>query len=135
MGFSEKWSLTNRWYNFIMARSNVYDLGSVPPQIVWTVVRGDTASFRVFVTDDSKVPLLVSEWTIKADIKRAGEVIVSLTPEQKDSDGEGEFTVSLTDTESELLETNDVFDIQLSNDVYVWTVAQGKMTIVEDVTD
>jgi len=118
-----------------MARSNVYDLGAVPPQIVWTVVRGDTASFRVFVTDDAKLPLLISEWTIKADIKRAGTLIVSLTPEQKDTDGEGEFTVSLLDTESELLETNDVFDIQLSSDAYVWTVAQGKMVIVEDVTD
>ncbi len=118
-----------------MARSNVYDLGAVPPQIVWTVVRGDTASFRVYVTDDAKLPLLISEWTIKADIKRAGTLIVSLTPEQKDTDGEGEFTVSLLDTESELLETNDVFDIQLSSDAYVWTVAQGKMVIVEDVTD
>lgn len=118
-----------------MARSNIYDLGSVPPQIVWTVVRGDTASFRIFVADDAKVPILVSEWTIKADIKRAGTVIVSLSPEQKDTDGEGEFTVSLRDVESELLETNDVFDVQLSNDTYVWTVAQGKMNIIEDVTD
>lgn len=118
-----------------MARSNVYDLGSIPPQIVWTVVRGDTASFRVFVTDDAKLPLLISEWTIKADIKRNGSVIVSLTPEQKETDGEGEFTVFLTDVQSEMLETNDVFDIQLSNDTYVWTVAQGKMTIIEDVTD
>ncbi len=118
-----------------MARSNIYDLGAVPPQIVWTVVRGDTASFRVFVTDDSKVPLLISEWTIKADIKRAGELVLSLTPEQKDTDGEGEFTVSLLDTESEILETGDKFDIQLSSDSYVWTVAQGKMNIIEDVTD
>ena len=135
MGIPEKWSLINWWYNFNMARSNVYDLGSVPPQIVWTVVRGDTASFRVFVADDSKVPILVSEWTIKADIKRAGELVVSLNPEQKDTDGEGEFTVFLTDVQSELLQTNDIFDIQLSNDTYVWTVAQGKMNIIEDVTD
>lgn len=135
MGIPEKWSLINWWYNFNMARSNVYDLGSVPPQIVWTVVRGDTASFRVFVADDSKVPILVSEWTIRADIKRAGELIVSLNPEQKDTDGEGEFTVFLTDVQSELLQTNDIFDIQLSNDTYVWTVAQGKMNIIEDVTD
>jgi hypothetical protein len=118
-----------------MARSNIYDLGSIPPQIVWTVVRGDTASFRVFVTDDAKLPLLISEWTLKADIKRAGTLVVSLTPEQKETDGEGEFTVSLLDSESEELETGDVFDIQLSNDTYVWTVAQGSMKIIEDVTD
>ena len=118
-----------------MARSNIYDLGSVPPQIVWTVVRGDTASFRVFVTDDAKLPLLISEWTIKADIKRINSIVVSLSPEQTETDGEGEFTVFLTDTQSELLETTDIFDIQLSSDNYVWTVAQGKMTIIEDVTD
>jgi hypothetical protein len=118
-----------------MARSNVYDLGSIPPQIVWTVVRGDTASFRVFVTDDAKLPLLIDEWTLKADIRRAGTLVVSLTPEQKDTDGEGEFTVSLLDSESEILQTGDVFDIQLSNDTNVWTVAQGSMKIIEDVTD
>ena len=118
-----------------MARSNIYDLGSIPPQIVWTVVRGDTASFRVFVTDDAKLPLLLEEWTIKADIKRSSTLVVSLTPEQKLTDGEGEFTVSLTDSESELLQTGDIFDIQLSNDAYVWTVAQGSMKIIEDVTD
>lgn len=118
-----------------MATTKIQNLGSVPPQVVWTVVRGDTASFRVFVTDDAKIPLTLSEWVIKADIKRAGSVIVSLIPEQKETDGDGEFTVSLTDTQSEVLETDDVFDIQLSNDTYVWTVAQGKMSIIEDVTD
>lgn len=118
-----------------MATTKIQNLGSIPPQVVWTVVRGDTASFRVFVTDDAKIPLTLSEWVIKADIKRAGSVVVSLIPEQKETDGDGEFTVSLTDTQSELLETDDVFDIQLSNDTYVWTVAQGKMSIIEDVTD
>lgn len=118
-----------------MARLKTYDLGGIPPQIVWTVVRGDTASFRVFVTDDVNIPLLISEWTIKADIKRNGSIITSIYPEQQDTDGEGEFTVFLTDVQSELLETNDLFDIQLSNDTYVWTVAQGKMNIIEDVTD
>lgn len=118
-----------------MARSNIHDIGSIPPQIVWTVVRGDTASFRVFVTDDVKLPLVIDEWTIKMDIKRSNSLILSLTPEQTLSDGEGEFTVSLLDSQSEILETDDIFDIQLSNDTYVWTVAQGKMKIIEDVTD
>jgi hypothetical protein len=118
-----------------MARSNLHELGAIPPQIIWTVVRGDTASFRVYVADDAKLPLLIDEWTIKADIKRSNTLVLSLTPEQKDTDGEGEFTVSLLDSESEELETGDVFDIQLSNDTYVWTVAQGSMKIIEDVTD
>lgn len=118
-----------------MATTKTQNLGSIPPQVLWTVVRGDTASFRVFVTDDAKLPLIISEWTIKADIKRNGSVVVSLFPEQKETDRDGEFTVSLTASESEILETNDLFDIQLSNGIYVWTVAQGKMNIIEDVTD
>jgi hypothetical protein len=117
-----------------MAR-RVNNVGIVPPQIVWTVVRRDTASFRVYVTDDARIPLLIDLWTLKMDIKRSGELIVSLTPEQKDTDGEGEFTISITDAESELLETNDIFDIQISDDDRVWTIAQGKIVVIEDVTD
>lgn len=118
-----------------MARSNTQAIGSIPPQLVWTIVRGDTASFRVFVTDDAKQPISVEDWTIAADVKRGSTLVLSLIPEAKESDGPGEFTVSLTDSESEMLETDDVFDIQLSSPGYVWTVAQGKMNVIEDVTD
>jgi hypothetical protein len=118
-----------------MARSTTQTIGSIPPQLIWTIVRGDTASFRVFVTDDAKQPINVEDWTIKADVKRGSTLVVSLLPEQLDSDGPGEFTVSLTSSESEELETDDVFDIQLSTVGYVWTVAQGKMNVIEDVTD
>jgi hypothetical protein len=118
-----------------MARSTTQAIGSIPPQIVWTIVRGDTASFRVFVTDDNKQPLVISEWEVKMDIKRSASTIVSLTPSAGDNDGPGEFTVSLSSSQSELLETDDVFDIQLSTEAYVWTVAQGKMNVIEDVTD
>lgn len=118
-----------------MARSKTQNLGSIPPQVAWTVVRGDTASFRIFVTDDSKIPLIIPEWAIKADIKRNGELVVSLFPEQKETDGDGEFTVSLLASESEMLQTGDLFDVQLTNSEYVWTVAQGKIVVIEDVTD
>ena len=45
--------------------------------------------------------------------------------------------MSLTAAQTETLETGDIFDIQLSlvNDEIVWTVAQGAMIILEDVTD
>jgi hypothetical protein len=118
-----------------MARSNSYAVGSVPPEITWTVVRGDTASFRVYVTDDAKDPLLVSDWTIAMDINRVNTTIVSLTPEATVSDNDGEFTVFLDSDQSVLLETGDIFDIQMSDDTRVWTVAKGSMVIIEDVTD
>jgi hypothetical protein len=116
-----------------MARN--YSVGITPPQVTWTVVRGDTAAFKVYVTDDDKLPLAIADWTIKMDIERNGSDIVNLTPEALPDDDAGEFTVSLTSEESELLETDDVFDIQLSDLTRVWTVAQGSMVIIEDVTE
>jgi hypothetical protein len=128
--------------------SGSYNVGNTPPIIVWTVVSGDTASFRVYVTDDAQVPLNIPDWDILMQIKRpslesnAGYVtdqaslILTLIPTADADDDDGEFTVSLTSEESQLLETGDIFDIELSTDqrALVWTVAQGSMKIIEDVT-
>lgn len=122
-----------------------YDIGDAPPLIVWTIVKGDTAAFRVYVTDDAKVPLVIADWNISAEFRRpdiadnfdqdtAGTVFV-LTPAPEDNDGDGEFTVKLTSSQSNQLRTGDVFDIELSDPDRVWTVARGKMVVLEDVTD
>lgn len=117
-----------------------YALGSAPPEVRWTVVRGDSAAFRVYVTNDAREPLYLNDWEIKMDIYRPStdEVIVSLSPEPIEfQDSEGTFTVNLTSLESELLETGDIFDIQLTellSEGRVWTVAKGSMVILEDVT-
>lgn len=122
-----------------------YSVGNTPPNVVWTVVRGDTASFRVYVTDDNKDPLVIGDWTIDMEIKRPNtkpgdftddaELIVTLVPAPTETDAAGEFTVSLTANESTLLETGDIFDIELSDESRVWTVARGTMNIIEDVTN
>jgi hypothetical protein len=127
-----------------MARSTGYSVGSVPPQVTWTVVRGDTAAFRVYVADDQKSPVNIPDWTISAKIKRpatagviedSATLILNIEPAATDQDGAGEFTVSLAADESQILETGDVFDVQLSDLTRVWTVCQGSMVIIEDVTD
>ena len=130
-----------------MSRSNTIGLGNIPPQLEWTVVRGDTAAFRVYVTDDSRTPLVMGDWTVRMFVKRPTDpankgiitddatLILSLTPAPDLDDEEGEFTVFLDSDESVLLETGDIFDIELSDANRVWTVAQGKMVILEDVTD
>jgi hypothetical protein len=129
--------------------SGPYNVGNTPPIVVWTIVRGDTAAFRVYVTDDNLTALVIPDWTISMQIKRpvsasnAGYVtdvattILTLTPEQAPDDSDGEFTVSLTAEQSALLETGDVFDIELrtAQDALVWTVAQGSMKVIEDVTN
>ena len=129
--------------------ASTYDVGNKPPMVSWTVVRGDTAAFKMYVTDDAKQPLTISDWTISMKIKRPvlatqsgvitdnATTILTLTPEADVDDLIGEFTVSLTAAQSVQLETGDIFDIQLasSGNAIVWTVAQGKMIILEDVTD
>ena len=117
--------------------ASAYAVGNTPPEVTWTVVRGDTASFRVYVTDDTKTALNIPDWEIKMDIKRVGSLILSLTPAADPDDAVGEFTVSLAANQSGILETGDVFDIQLTSNPaqYVWTVAQGRMVIIEDITN
>jgi hypothetical protein len=126
-----------------------YDIGNKPPTVIWTVVRGDTSGFKVYVTDDAKVPLILkgagSQWTIAMKIKRptstpgiitdAATLVLSLYPVADEDDLVGEFTVSLTAAQSAQLQTGDIFDIQVSDPTRVWTVAQGSMKILEDVTD
>jgi hypothetical protein len=117
-----------------MAVAKTIGVGNIPPQLLWTVVRGDTASFRVYTTDDLKQPLNIPDWDIKMDLRRGTTLLFTLRPEQDPDDKPGEFTVSLAAPESEILQTGDLFDIQLTDPTRVWTVAQGKMNIIEDVT-
>ena len=117
-----------------------YALGAAPPEIRWTVVRGDSAAFRVYVTNDPRQPLLLEDWEVDMDIYRPStdDVVLSLTPQPIEfQDEEGSFTVTLTSSQSQLLETGDIFDIQLTellSEGRVWTVAKGSMVIVEDIT-
>jgi hypothetical protein len=129
--------------------SKQYNVGEKPPTVLWTFVKGDTSAFRVYVTDDAKQPLNIPDWTILMKIKRptdpddAGVItdnattIMLLTPAADADDADGEFTVSLTAEESVSLQTGDIFDIQLSSagNTQVWTVAQGSIVVLEDVTD
>jgi hypothetical protein len=124
--------------NYRGAGSESFSVGVTPPNITWTVVRGDTTAFRVYVTDEDRDPLDITEWDINMDIVREGTtsdtVIVSLTPGITADDEDGEFTVALTANQSDLLETDDIFDIQLSDATRNWTVAKGTITVIEDVT-
>lgn len=130
---------------------SLYDIGNKPPTVIWTVVRGDTSGFKVYVTDDAKEPLILkgegSEWNISMKIKRPNQTkdlgvitddattVMALHPVADEDDLVGEFTVWLTAEESNVLQTGDIFDIQVSDPTRVWTVCQGSMKILEDVTD
>lgn len=118
-------------------QSRILGLGSEPPQLLWTVVRGDTASFRVYVTDDNKEPMNLESWILAADFYRpsTSTTVVQTVPQITEDDSLGSFTVSLGASQSEVLQSGDIFDIQISNDETVWTVGMGTMSIIEDVTN
>jgi hypothetical protein len=129
--------------------ASTYDIGEAPPFVNWTIVKGDTASFKVYLTDDAKEPLTIDDWNIEVEFKRptnpvtpqiitdTASLILTITPEQDQDDLDGEFKVNLTATQTALLRTNDIFDIEISlpQNTLVWTVAQGKITLLEDVTN
>jgi len=122
-----------------------YDVGLKPPLVRWTVVKGDTVSFRVYTTDDNKDPLIIEDWNILCEFRRpdtanniaqdSAGTIFTITPSASELDGPGEFTVSLTADQTDQLRTGDVFDVELSDADRVWTVCQGQMIVIEDVTD
>ncbi len=58
-----------------------------------------------------------------------------MVPVQIETDGDGEFLVSLTPAQSKQLRTGDVFDVQLTDATRVWTVCQGEMIMLGEVTD
>jgi hypothetical protein len=130
-----------------MATRKNYPVGNVPPLVTWTVVRGDTAAFRVYVTDDTKTALNVTSWTKSMQIKRpttdqlvpemtdAATLITTVTPASVAGDGVGEFTVKLTASQTNRLETGDLFDIEIKDATRIWTVCQGSMIVIEDITN
>ena len=114
-----------------------FSINNTPPTISWTLVRGDTPAFRVYVTDENSDPLTIEDWDLAMDIVRPSStnaVIVAVTPGITANDDDGEFTIALTANQSELLATNDIFDIQISDATRTWTIAKGTITVVEDVT-
>jgi len=117
--------------------SDSFSIGAAPPTVAWTLVRGDSSAFRVYVTDETRTPLTIDNWDISMDIIRpssSNALIASLTPQATADDDDGEFTVSLSPGDSELLATNDIFDIQLTDATRTWTVCKGTITVIEDVT-
>ena len=127
---------------------STYNIGNKPPLINWTVVIGDTASFRIYVEDDLGNPLDYDTtapgddagWTITGDFRRysdddGDDLLFTVFPDKTEFDDAGEFTVTLSATQSKQLLTGEVFDIQLKDAVRVWTVCQGEMIMLGEITD
>ena len=128
---------------------STYTIGNKPPLINWTVVIGDSASFRIYVEDDLGNPVDYDTtsvgddagWDISGDFRRysdnvGDDLLFTVYPTQTEFDEIGEFTVTVSPSQSKILRTGDVFDIQLRDGVdRVWTVCQGEMIMIGEVTE
>ena len=125
-----------------------YNIGNIPPLVNWTCVIGDSASFRIYVEDDLENPLDYDTtsvgddagWDIKGEFRRysdnvGDDLLFTIFPDQTEFDDAGEFTVSISPAQSKILRTGDVFDIQLRDVDRVWTVCQGEMIMIGEVTE
>ena len=129
--------------------TSVYNIGNIPPLVNWTVVIGDSASFRIYVEDDQGVELDYNTtsagddevWDISGDFRRysdntGDDLLFTIYPDVTEFDLDGEFTVTLTSAQSKILRTGDVFDIQVRDGATrVWTVCQGEMIMIGEVTE
>ena len=130
--------------------SSTYNIGNKPPLVNWTVVIGDSASFRIYVEDDLgneldyTIPVSGDDagWDISGEFRRysdnAGDdLLFTIYPNPVPGiDGLGEFTVTVSPAQSKILRTGDVFDLQLRDGATrVWTVCQGEMTMIGEVTE
>jgi hypothetical protein len=127
---------------------STYNVGNIPPLVNWTCVIGDSASFRIYVEDDQGNELDydttsagdTTGWDISGEFRRysdntGDDLLFTVYPDQTEFDDAGEFTVTLSPAQSKILRTGDVFDIQLRDDTRVWTVCQGEMIMIGEVTE
>ena len=127
---------------------STYNVGNIPPLVNWTCVIGDSASFRIYVEDDQGNELDydttsagdTTGWDISGEFRRysdntGDDLLFTVYPDQTEFDDAGEFTVTLSPAQSKILRTGDVFDIQLRDATRVWTVCQGEMIMIGEVTE
>ncbi len=118
--------------------SNKY--GNYPANVMWQVVRGDTATLKVeFLESDEKTLWDTSEWTYVATAyDKFGDVLDELTVSV-----EGDYILitapsSVTEnwgTKFGVVVADLIFDLEATlPDGTVWTPIVGSITVIGDVT-
>jgi hypothetical protein len=120
--------------------SDYMKVGSIPANVTWSVVRGDTATLLVnFLEDDQKTAKDTSSWTFSSSAynqrtetrytleteSSPGSVTITADPNTTEEWGDGVAPVVAQLT----------YDLQviLENDV-VWTPIVGSINVIGDVT-
>lgn len=126
-----------------MCSPTIEKFGATPANIQWTVVRGDTATFRVdFLENDEVTYFDTSDWTYKATAyDKSGDILDELTVEVEDgyvivkapADLTANWGTAYRSVVAEL-----PFDLQVKivdgTDITIWSPVIGTICVLGDVT-
>jgi len=126
-----------------MCSPTIEKFGATPANIQWTVVRGDTATFRVdFLENDEVTPFDTEDWTYKATAyDKSGDLLDELIVEEYEGYVIVKATADLTANwgsayRSVVAELP--FDLQVKivdgSDITIWSPVIGTICVLGDVT-
>lgn len=115
-------------------------IGASPANIKWTVVRGDTASFKVmFLEKDEVTPIDTTDWTfVSSTYDQKGNVVDTLTVNSGLGYAEIVAPSEVTETwgvgfkNGVILEL--AFDLEVTTPEKVWTPIIGTIAVISDIS-
>lgn len=109
---------------------------SEPTVVDLKVYRGDTGGFRITVSDSDSLPVDVSTATWDADIRlKATDVDVITSFDVVPVSGDvSSVDVKLSSVKSYMLDSNCVYDVEMTLAGNVYTLVGGKITVTQDVS-
>ena len=102
------------------------------------ITRGDTLAFKFQRLDSDGNPITATPDALYFTLKRSyaeEEYIIQKELEDMTTDGDGTYHVTLTAAETEALPRNRyVYDIEVTQDGVVTTIAKGQLLVTEQAT-
>jgi hypothetical protein len=117
--------------------------GATPANIQWTVVRGDTASFRIDFLDNDEITFFdTSNWTYNATAyDRTGDLLDELQVEAYNGYAIVKATAEITEnwgSSYKPIVADLLFDLQVTiseeNEKIIWSPVIGTICVLGDVT-
>lgn len=104
-------------------------INNVPEKVNWTVYRGDTAGFTIYVNDDNGAPINITTWTWTANLSNSTH---SSSAALGITSASSSISVRIDDWES--LEVENTFDVRaVKDDDSIWTVIRGLIAVEDNV--
>ena len=115
-------------------------IGANPANVKWTIIRGDTSSFKVMFYEKDEVTLIdTSDWTFASSTyDQKGNVVDSLTVTSGLGYAEITAPSGITETWGTGYKTGFIaelaFDLEITTPTKVWTPIIGTIAVISDIS-